>query len=173
MLAFALCVPMQILGYADQLREPLVAVTLVLLPVLGALLMILSIWRFGRNALWFSIIAVFVGVLGFVFKLGIDPRGESLLHHVSAVVLYAGIVGLWALTVLYVIRTKWVLTVLFLIPFVKHILVNDIPVLTGAAAPVPAATWFKEISMLLFMLALALCAASFEEKETVTAPSAP
>ena len=33
------------------------------------------------------------------------------------------------------------LAVLCLAPFCKHIVVNDLPVLLGAAAPVPAATW--------------------------------
>ena len=164
-LAFAASIPLQILGYAGQLRDPLVAVTVVGLPVLSAVLMIAVDLKIERKALWFSIIAVFIGVLGFAFKLGIDPRGDSLLHHASAIALYVAIVALWALTVLYIIRTKWVLVILFLIPFLKHILVNDLPVLTGAAAPVGAATWLKELSMLCFMLAMSFCAASFEKTE--------
>ncbi len=163
MLAFALCIPFQIIGYMDRLNDPIVAVTLVFLPVLGALLMIAVIRFFGRSALWLSIFPVCIGVSGFAFKLMIDPRQMSFLHHVSAIVLYVLIVALWALTVLYVIRTKWILVILFLIPFFKHIFVNDIPVLLGAAAPVPASTWIKEISMLLFMLALSFCALSLED----------
>ena len=169
-LAFALCVPMQILGYAGGMNEPLVAVTLVAFPVLSAVLMIAVDLKIGRNALRFSIFPVFLGVLGFAFKLMMDPRGESLLHHASAIVLYVAIVALWALTVLYVIKTKWVLTILFLIPFCKHVLVNDLPILTGAAAPVGAETWFKEISILSFLLALFFCALSFEKTEA-RAPS--
>ena len=164
-LAFALSVPMQILGYADMLHDPLVAGTLVSLPVLGALGMIAAILVFGREKLRFSILPVFIGHQGFAFKLVIDPRGDSMLHHVSAVVLYIAIVALWALTVFYVIRTKWVLVILFLIPFCKHIFVNDLPVLLGAAAPVPASTWLKECSMLCFMLALSFCALAFEKRE--------
>ena len=163
MLAFALCIPLQILGYAEQLRHPLIAVTLVFLPVLRALLMIIMILHFGRDRLWLSIFPVFIGVLGFAFKLVLDPRGESFLHHASAALLYLGIVALWALTVLYLIRTKWVLAVLFLLPFLKHILVNDLPVLLGAAAPVSASTWLKEGCILSFLLALFFCALSFEK----------
>ena len=163
MIAFALCIPAQILGYADRLGEPLIALTLVFFPVLAAARMIAVILRIGRNALWFSSFAVFIGVLGFAFKLVIDPRGLSLLHHVSAAVLYVAIVALWALTALYVIRTKWVLALLFLIPFFKHVLADDLPVLLGAAAPLSASAWLKECSMLSFMLALSFCAASFEE----------
>lgn len=162
MLAFAFCIPLQIMGYADRLNDPVVAVALVFLPALSALLMIVVI-LLGRNFLRLSIFPVFIGVLGFFFKLMIDPRGTGHAHHVSAIILYLAIVALWSLTVLYVIRTKWILAILFLIPFFKHILINDIPVLLGAAAPVSAATWLKEFSMLFFMLALSFCAMSFEK----------
>ena len=165
MLAFALSVPMQILGYADRLHDPFIAGTLVFLPVLSALGMIVSILCFGREKLRLSIVPVFIGVLGFAFKLVIDPRGESLLHHISAALLYAAIVVLWALTVYYVIRTKWVLVILFLLPLCKHILVNDLPVLLGTAAQVPASTWLKECSILSFLLALTFCALAFEKRE--------
>ena len=95
----------------------------------------------------------------------IDPRGTGQAHHVSAIILYLAIVALWSLTVLYVIKTKWVLAILFLIPFFKHILINDLPVLLGAAAPVSASMWLKEFSMLFFMLALSFCAMSFEKDD--------
>lgn len=75
------------------------------------------------------------------------------------------IVVLWALTVSYVIKTKWVLTILFILPFLKHVCMNDIPVLLGMAEPVSATMWMKEISMLCMMLALSLCAYSFEIDE--------
>lgn len=165
LLAFAFCIPMQILGYADRLREPIVAAALVFLPVLSAALMIVMILRFGRTALRLSVFPVFIGVLGFAFKLVIDPRGESLLHHASAAVLYVLIVALWALTVFYVIRTKWVLTVFFLIPFCKHVFADDLPVLLKMSAPIPASVWFKELSMLSFMLALSFFAFSFEKTD--------
>ncbi len=48
------------------------------------------------------------------------------------------------------------------IPFLKHIFVNDIPVLPSAAAPVSASTWLKEFTTLSFLLALFFCVVSFE-----------
>ncbi|MBO4886734.1 MAG: hypothetical protein J5589_00275 [Firmicutes bacterium] len=163
MIAFAFCVPMQILGYAAQLTDPAVVLALVFLPALSAVLMILVAACFGKNHVWLSVFAVFIGVLGFVFKLAMDPRGESLLHHTSAIVLYIGIVGLWALTVFYIIRTKWVLVILFLVPFFKHLLLDDLPVLIGRQAPVPVSMWMKEFSMLSFMLALSFFALALEK----------
>ncbi len=165
MLAFALCVPLQILGYAGSLKDPIAAVSLVFLPVLAALLMIVVIRRSDPHSLRLSVIPVLTGVLGFAFKLVIDPREAGLTHHIAAIVLYVLIVVLWALTVLYVIKTKWVLTVLFLIPFFKHIVVNDMPVLLGLTDPVPLSVWLKEFSMLFFMLALSFCAVSFEKAD--------
>ncbi len=93
----------------------------------------------------------------------IDPRGQTLLHHIAAAVLYLMIVLIWALTVFYIIKTKWILAVIFILPFLKHIFVNDIPVLTGAAAAVSASTWLKEFSMLSFLLALFFCVVSFDD----------
>ena len=162
MIAFACGILMQILGYADRLNEPRAAVLLVLLPVLSDLLMIIVMLKFGRNAPWLSIFPVLMGVLYFACKLAADPRGTSLMHHITAAVLYLMIVVLWTLTVLYVIKTKWILVILFMIPFAKHVCLNDIPVLLGIADPVPASIWLKEFSMLFMMLALSLCALSFE-----------
>lgn len=165
MLAFALCIPLQIMGYADRLKDPIVAMGVVFPTVFSAFLMIAVILRYGRKALWLSVFAVFIGVLGFVVKLLIDPRGTSPLHHASAVALYIAIVALWALTALYVIRTKWVLVILFLIPLFKHIFLDDIPVLLGRAASLSVSSWMKEFCMLSFMLAMSFFALSFENRE--------
>ena len=165
MAAFACSIPLQIMGYADRLHEPVVALMLVVLPVLCAALMIAVMLRYGRDALWLSVLPVFLGVVSFFYKLVVDPRGTTLVHHIAAVALYALIVILWALTVFYVIRTKWVVTILFLIPFAIHILMNDIPVLLGIADPVSSSIWLKEFSMLFLMLGLSLCAMSFEAPE--------
>ena len=162
-LAFALCVPLQIAGYLDRLREAAVAVALVFLPVLSAVLMIAVLLKHDEKSLRFSCFAVGIGLTGFAFKLAMDPRGTGFAHHALASALYIGILVLWTLTVFFVIKTKWVLALLFLIPFFKHIIMDDIPVLLGKAAAVPASTWLKELSMLSFMLALFFFAVSLEK----------
>ena len=160
-LAFAFSIPMLIMGYADRLHEPLIA---------SAALMIAVIIFYGRTKLWLTVFPVFLGVIGFFFKLVIDPRGQTLLHHIAAAVLYLMIVLIWALTVFYIIKTKWILAVIFILPFLKHIFVNDIPVLTGAAAAVSASTWLKEFSMLSFLLALFFCVVSFDDTKQQDQP---
>lgn len=162
MLAFALSIPLYTAGYADRLHEPVIAFALVFLYALSAALFIVVILKFGRKALRLSILPVFIGLLNLVFKLILDPRGAGALHHSSAIALYLSVFVLWTLTVLYVIRTKWVLALLFLVPFVKHVFADDLPVLLGTAEPVSVSTWLKEISMLLLMLAYFFCAVSFE-----------
>ncbi|MBQ7595469.1 MAG: hypothetical protein IJU45_02255 [Clostridia bacterium] len=167
MIAFALAVPFRLIGYADKILEPMYGITQVLLPVLCSVLMIVVLIKKGRDALWLSVIPVSLGVLSFIFKLFIDPRSVSFLHHAAAILLYLAIIVLWLLTVIYVIKTKWVLTILFILPFIKHIIMDDIPVLLGKAPAISSDMWFKELSMLLTMVALSFCAASFKKPDTL------
>ena len=167
MVAFALAVPFRLIGYADKISEPIYGITQVLLPVLCSVLMIVVMIKKGKDALWLSVIPVALGVISFMVKLFIDPRSVSFLHHASAVVLYLAVIVLWLLTVLYVIKTKWVLVILFILPFFKHILMDDLPIFLGKAPMISSDMWFKELSMLLTMVALSLCAASFERSESI------
>ena len=162
MIAFALAVPFRLMGYADKLTEPLYGITQVLLPVLCSVLMIAVIIVKGKKAFWLSVIPVSLGVISFMVKLFIDPRKVSFLHHAAAIVLYLAVIVLWLLTVLYIIKTKWVLVILFILPFIKHLVMDDIPIFLGKAPMIAADMWYKEISMLLTMVALSLCAASFQ-----------
>ena len=68
----------------------------------------------------------------------------------KSITRFIGIVVIVALTVCYVIKTKWVLAGLFLIPLAKHLFVNDLPVLLGTVAPVSGVIWLKEACMLCF-----------------------
>lgn len=169
MIAFALAVPFRLLGYADKLTEPMYAITQVLLPVLCSVIMIVVMVRKGKNALWLSVIPVALGVISFMFKLFIDPRKVSFLHHAAAVLLYLAVIVLWLLTVIYIIKTKWVLVVLFILPFFKHLLMDDLPIFLGKAPMISADMWYKELSMLLTMVALSLCAAAFQKKKATAA----
>ncbi len=165
MIAFALAVPFRIVGYADKLTEPMYGITQVLLPVLCSVLMIAVIIRKGKDAFWLSVIPVALGVLSFMFKLFIDPREVSFWHHAAAILLYLAVIVLWLLTVLYIIKTKWVLVVLFILPFIKHVFMDDLPIFLGKAPMISADMWYKELSMLLTMVALSLCAAAMRRKD--------
>ena len=172
MIAFALAVPFRLLGYADKITEPLYGITQVLLPVLCSVLMIAVMIKKGKDAFWLSVIPVALGVISFMVKLFIDPREVSFWHHAAAILLYLAVVVLWLLTVLYIIKTKWVLVVLFILPFIKHLFMDDLPIFLGKAPMIPADMWFKELSMLLTMVALSFCAASFKAPAKPEAGSA-
>ncbi len=163
MILFALVVPFRLLGYADKMSQPVYSITQVLLPVLCSVLMIVVMIKKGKDAFWLSVIPVALGVISFMIKLFIDPRKVSFLHHAAAVVLYLAVIVLWLLTVQYRIRTKWVLVVLFILPFFKHLLMDDLPIFLGKAPMIPADMWFKELSMLLTMVALSFCALAFQK----------
>ena len=162
MVAFALAVPFRLIGYADKITEPMYGITQVLLPVLCSVLMIVVMIKKGKDAFWRSVIPVALGVISFMFKLFIDPRSVSFLHHAAAILLYLAVIVLWLLTVLYIIKTKWVLVILFILPFIKHIVMDDLPIFLGKAPMISSDMWFKELSMLLTMVALSFCAASFQ-----------
>ncbi len=172
MIAFALAVPFRLIGYADKMSEPIYSITQVLLPVLCSVLMIAVIIFKGKDAFWLSVIPVALGVISFMVKLFIDPRKVSFLHHAAAIVLYLAVIVLWLLTVLYVIKTKWVLVILFILPFFKHLLMDDLPIFLGKAPMISADMWFKELSMLLTMVALSLCALAFQKPAAPAVPAA-
>lgn len=166
MIAFALAVPFRLIGYADKVFDPIYGITQVLLPVLCSVLMIVILIKKGKDALQLSVIPVSIGVASFIFKLFIDPRSVSFLHHAGAILLYLAIIVLWYLTVIYVIKTKLVLVILFILPFIKHIVMDDLPIFLGKAPAISSDMWFKEISMLLTMAALSFCAASFKKTDS-------
>ena len=172
MILFALAVPFRLLGYADKLTDPLYGITQVLLPVLCSVLMIVVLIVKGKDGLWLSVIPVALGVISFMVKLFIDPRKVSFLHHAAAVVLYLAVIVLWLLTVLYIIKTKWVLVILFILPFFKHLLMDDLPIFLGNAPMIPADMWFKELSMLLTRVALSFCALAFQKPAAAEAGAA-
>ncbi len=172
MIAFALAVPFRLMGYADKITEPIYGITHALLPVLCSVIMIAVIIAKGKTAFWLSVIPVALGVISFMFKLFIDPRSVSFLHHAAAVLLYLAVIVLWLLTVLYVIKTKWVLVILFILPFIKHLFMDDLPIFLGKAPMISADMWYKELSMLLTMVALSLCALAFKKTSAPQTDSA-
>ena len=149
-------------GYKENFCKPFTVVTQMVLPIFCAVSMIIVIILFGKNNLWLSVFPLSLGVLSFIFKLFIDPRYTGILHHVACAILYSAIIILWFLTVQGTIRTPLVLTGLFVIPLLIHILGEDLPVILGKTAPISKAMWLKEASMLCLMLALTFLTISFQ-----------
>ncbi len=138
------------------------------LPVFSALLLIVSVLLLGKRALWVSFIPVLLGAVFFIIKsLGF----ESMLHTILCIVLYVAVIVLYFCTVFGILPTKWVLVILFGLPFLYHIIVEDLAALRNTENPVSFAVGMQEMGVLCIMLGLFFLSLSMKktviEKEPV------
>lgn len=141
------------------------AIAQIALPIGSALLLMVLVWLFGRRALWLSFIPVILGAVFFIIKsLGFD----STVHTVLCILLYSAVIALYTGTVFGVIRTKWVLVLLFGLPFLYHIFIEDLPALRNTVNPVSFSGGMQEMSVLCVMLGL-FCL-SFSMKKSIVEP---
>ena len=124
---------------------------LLALPVCCCLLLALCILLFGKKGFFLSVIPVLLGVVFFVFK---SLSFNSWLHTVLCILLYILVAVIYTATVFGWIGTKWLLPPLFVLPFVYHIVIEDLPALNNTAVPVTFAAGMQEMSILCIMAAL-------------------
>ena len=127
------------------------AVMQIALPVLSALLLILSVWAAGKKALWLSFIPVVLGAVFFIIK---SLSFESTIHTVLCIILYVGVIALYFCTAFGILRTKWILTALFCAAFLYHVFVEDLAALRDTANPVSFAAGMQEMGVLCIILGL-------------------
>ncbi len=146
--------------------------TQVALPVGSALLFILLLLLLGRVALWSTSLPVLAGVVFFILKAF---SFEDKMQLVLCILLYVLAAVLWCGTVFHLIRTKWLLPPLFLLPFLYHVLVVDLKALQNTAQPVTFADGMQEMSVLCIMLALFFASLAIKKryKETPAAEQPP
>ena len=147
----ALSVVFRIIGCWGLWNDRKFAILQIALPVLSALLMIASVELFGKRALWVSFLPVLLGAVFFIIKsLGF----ESLLHTILCIVLYVAVIVLYFCTVFNLLPTKWALVLLFGLPFLYHIFVEDLAALRDTENPVSFAAGMQEMGVLCIMLGL-------------------
>ena len=147
----AMAIIFRVIGCIGMWSNRVDAIMLVLLPVLCCLLLILCIVLLGKKGFFLSFIPVLLGVVFFVFKsLGF----ESWMHTVLCVILYVVVAVIYTATVIGWIHTKWLLPVLFGLPFIYHVAVEDIPALIKTPESVTFAAGMQEMSVLCIMAAL-------------------
>ncbi len=162
----ALSVVFRIIGCWGLWNDRNFAILQIALPVLSALLMIASVELFGKRALWVSFLPVLLGAVFFIIKsLGF----ESLLHTILCIVLYVAVIVLYFCTVFNILPTKWVLVLLFGLPFLYHIFVEDLAALRDTENPVSFAAGMQEMGVLCIMLGLFFLSLSM--KKTVMEPN--
>ena len=161
----ALSIAFRLIGCWGLWNDRSFAIAQIALPIGSALLLMVLVWLFGRRALWLSFIPVILGAVFFIIKsLGF----ESTLHTVLCILLYSAVIALYTGTVFGVIRTKWILVLLFGLPFLYHIFVEDLPALRDTVNPVSFSGGMQEMSVLCVMLGL-FCL-SFSLKKSVAEP---
>ena len=153
MLLMGLAIVFRVIGCWGLWKDEFFAITQIALPVASCLLFILLVLLLGRRALWATSLPVLMGVAFFIIKaFGFESR----LHMVLCLLLYLVVAVLYVITVFALIPTKWLLVPLFALPFLYHVLVEDLPALNNAESPVSFAAGMQEMSVLCIMLAL-LC----------------
>ena len=161
----ALSIAFRLIGCWGLWDDRSFAIAQIALPIGSALLLMTLVWLFGRRALWLSFIPVILGAVFFIIKsLGF----ESTLHTVLCILLYSAVIALYTGTVFGLIRTKWVLVLLFGLPFLYHIFVEDLPALRDTVNPVSFSGGMQEMSVLCIMLGL-FCL-SFSMKKSIVEP---
>ena len=81
-------------------------------------------------------------------------------------VLYTGAFVLCTATVCGLIRVTTLVKLVFGLPFIYHIFVEDLPVLIKSNPPRTAVEWLPEISVLLIILSLLITVCSFEREKS-------
>ena len=147
----AMAIIFRLIGCIGMWSHRVDAIMLVLLPVLCCLLLILCIVLLGKKGFFLSFIPVLLGVVFFVFK---SLSFESWMHTVLCVILYVVVAVIYTATVIGWIHTKWLLPVLFGLPFIYHIAVEDIPALIKTPESVTFAAGMQEMSVLCIIAAL-------------------
>ena len=147
----AMAIIFRLIGCIGMWSNRVDAIMLVLLPVLCCLLLILCIVLLGKKGFFLSFIPVLLGVVFFVFK---SLSFESWMHTVLCVILYVVVAVIYTATVIGWIHTKWLLPVLFGLPFIYHVAVEDIPALIKTPESVTFAAGMQEMSVLCTMAAL-------------------
>lgn len=147
----ALSAVFRLIGSIGRWGDSTYTATQIVLPLTCNLLFILFLVLFGRRAIWTTALPVLGGVVFFIIKsLGF----ESWWHTLLCIGLYLLVAIVYLGTVTGVIRTKWLLPPLFALPFVYHILAEDLPALRNTEDPVSFSAGMLEISVLCIMLAL-------------------
>ena len=151
MIFMGLAIVFRALGCWGLWDDRFYLITQVLLPIASGLLFIVLLALLGKSALWTTFLPVLGGVAFFVFKA---LTFEDATHMLLCLLLYAVVAIVYCGTVFTLIRTKWLLVPLFLLPFVYHVAVEDVARLRDTANPVTFNEGMQEISVLCIMLAL-------------------
>ena len=150
-LLMAMSAIFRLIGCWGFWNDMLFAVMHVAIPLVSCLLLILCISFLGKKGFFLSCVPVILGVVFFVYKAF---SFESKIHMVLCILLYLAVAIIYTGTVIGSINTKWLLPPLFGLPFIYHVVVEDLPALSNTEVPVTFAAGMQEMSVLCIMAAL-------------------
>lgn len=128
----------------------------IVLPLLANITFIIILFRDGRDRLYRSAIPVWLGCVFFAVKALTFP---SLIHTVLCLCLYALVAALYTATVTGRVPTQKLLWLLFGLPMLYHIFVEDTQKIGW-----PVHDWLPELSVLCCMAALLFVSLSMKKR---------
>ena len=167
-----------VLAANNWLETPLVSegpfngwalVLLCILPVIAAIAFAAELIGHGKDRLYKTSFPVLMGSGFFIARIAYmfaDPACTSVTqvwHLIGCIVLYIAAAVIWDLTVnAFRIRTKLPAVLIFLLPFIVHLFVLDLPLWLKGGAALPEV--LREVSVLLIMASLAVAAIFMSKK---------
>ena len=149
----ALATVFQFIACWGRWNDRFVALTQILLPVASFFLFVLLLSLLGEKALWVTLLPFLGGIAFYGFQVWfVEDRIIMVIgiaYCVLAAVLYTG-------TVFSLIRTKWLLVLLFAVPFCYRAFYRDVLILQNVDQPAGFAAGMREISLLCVLLAMTL-----------------
>lgn len=133
----------------------------VLLPVGCSLLFILFILLLGRIALWTTILPVLGGAAFFILAVFAEGPGWPLFVCIALAFLAA---FLYTATLLGMLRSKWLLVLVFLLIFAYQVVFRAIPVFSDTRDPVGFSDGMKLLSSMGMVFAMFCAALSFKRR---------
>lgn len=150
--------------------EKFFVITQILLPVGSSILFVLILRFLGDKALSLTILPVLAGAAFFVIRaLGF----ENMLQIVLCISLCVLTVVLYILTVIGVIRTKWILVPLFAAVLGYRIFVEDLMALRDTANPVLFADGMLELSTICILLGLLFTTLALKKRKLLEEANLP
>ena len=150
----------QLVGCWGRWNDRLFLLTNMVLPVAAFLLYAVFLIAFGKSALWLTSLPFLAGVAFYALQVWyVDDlllRMIGLAVCVVAAVLYVG-------TVVSLIRTKWLLVLLFALPFLYRAFYRDVLALQNGGDAVLFLDGIREVSFLFVLLAMTFASAGMRK----------
>ena len=160
----------RVVGCWGQWTDKFFVITQILLPIGSALLFVLILRFLGDKALSLTILPVLAGAAFFVIRaLGF----ENMLQAVLCIAVCVMAVVLYMLTVIGVIRTKWILVPLFAAALGYRVFVEDLIALRDTENPVLFADGMLELSLICILLGLMFTALALKKRKLLEEANLP